>query len=386
MFRLGSLILRNVFRNRRRSLLTLASTAVSLAILGFLVALYQGFFLAPPTSPTELLRLVCRHKVSLTNNLPASHQQKIAAVPGVEAVSAYTWYQGKYKDGRPEEFFARFAVDPVEIRKIQLDYLAPAEQWDAFIKQRTGCAVAKRIATKQGIKIGDRITIVGDIYPVTIELNVVMIYDCPKNTECLMFQREYLNELLKSKGERGVDTVGTFFILADSAESVPRIARAVDTMFDSSPWPTKTQSERSFGLEFVAFLGNIKLYLGVVCAAITFTILLVSANTVAMSVRERTREMAILRTLGYTPGDVMQIVLGESVLIALLGSILGIGLAMGLTKVMAIFNPADNSMDFSVAAALIVAVFGVVIGLVSAVVPAYFASRRNIVESLRFTG
>src|SRR5688500_4254776 len=146
MLRLGSLILRNVLRNRRRTILTLMSTAVSLAVLGFLVALYQGFFFAEESSPSEALRLISRHKVSLTNPLPASHQSRIAAIGGVEAVSAWSWFQGKYKDDKPENWFARFAVDPVEIQKVRLDYIAPPEQWAAFVRDRTGCAVGRKIA------------------------------------------------------------------------------------------------------------------------------------------------------------------------------------------------------------------------------------------------
>src|SRR3954451_8714245 len=170
MLRLGPLILRNVLRNRRRSLLTLASTAVSLAVLGLMVALYQGFFFAEQSSPSESLRLIARHKVSLTNPLPASHQARITAIDGVQAVSAWTWYQGKYKDDKPENWFARFACDPVEIQKVRLDYVAPAEQWKAFQHNRAGCAIGRAIAEKHGMKLGDRLHIQGDIYPVDLEL------------------------------------------------------------------------------------------------------------------------------------------------------------------------------------------------------------------------
>src|SRR5687768_16176232 len=332
MFRLAPLIVRNVLRNRRRSLLTLASTAVSLAVLGFLVALYQGFFFSEPSSPSEALRLITRHKVSLTNPLPASHQQRIAAIEGVEAVSTWTWYGGKYKDDKPENFFARFAVDPTVIRKARSDYSASDEQWNAFARNRAGCAIGRKIAERHKFKLGDRIHITGDIYPVNLELTVEMIFNHPDMGEVLMFQREYLTELRKAEGSDNPDTVGTFSILARSADDVPRIAKAVDAIFDNSPYPTKTESEREFGLSFMAFMGNIKLYLAVVCAAVTFTILLVSANTIAMSVRERTREMGILRTLGYTPGEILQTVLGESVLIALLGGVVGIGATMLLTR------------------------------------------------------
>ena len=386
MLRLGPLIVRNVLRNRRRSLLTLASTAVSLAVLGLMVALYQGFFFAEQTSPSEALRLIARHKVSLTNPLPASHQARIASIDGVVAVSAWTWYQGKYKDEKPENFFARFAVDPVEIQKVHQDYTAPPEQWAAFQRNRTGCAVGRKIAETHNFKLGDRINITGDIYPVDLELTLEMIFDHPPNTEVLMFHREYLDELRRAKG-REMDTVGTYAILARSPEDVPRIARAVDTMFENSPYPTKTESEREFSLSFMAFLGNIKLYLGVICGAVTFTIMLVSANAIAMSVRERTREIAILRTLGYAPGEIAGIVLGEAVFISLIGGLVGMAVTWALGRAAAAgMGPWGEALKLRWQAFVIVATLAVVIGLVSSVVPAFFASRRNIVESLRFAG
>src|SRR5215218_2241957 len=184
MLRLASLILRNVLRNRRRTLLTLASMVISLAVLGLLVALYQGFFFAEQGSPSEALRLITRHKVSLTQSLPESYMSRIASVPGVEAVSAWSWFQGVYKDNKPENWFARFAVDPVEIQKVRLDYTAPPEQWAAFQRNRTGCAVGRKIAERHGMKIGDKLHIQGDIYPVDLELTVREIYDHPVNAEC----------------------------------------------------------------------------------------------------------------------------------------------------------------------------------------------------------
>jgi putative ABC transport system permease protein len=386
MLKLAPLILRNIMRNRRRSILTLASTVVSLAVLGFLVALYQGFFFAEESSPSEQLRLIARHKVSLTNPLPASHQARIASIDGVVAVSAWSWFAGKYKDDKPENWFARFAVDPAQIQKIRLDFTAPPEQWAAFVRNRTGCAVGRAIADKHHLKLGDVIHIQGDIYPVDLELKIETIYDHPKNTECLMFQREYLNELMKAQGAKG-DTVGTYAILARAPDDVPRIAHAVDAMFENSPSPTRTESEREFGLSFMAFMGNIKLYLAVVCAAVTFTILLVSANTIAMSVRERTREIAILRTLGYTPGEILGMVLGESVMIALLGGLLGMGVTFALTHAAAAgAGPWGEMLKFHWEASVVVAGFALLIGVVSAFVPGFFASRRSIVDSIRFAG
>lgn len=386
MFGLISLIFRNVLRNRRRSLLTLASTAISLAVLGLLVALYQGFFFAEQSSPSEALRLITRHKVSLTQPLPISHEARVRAVDGVAAVSVWTWFQGKYKDDRPENFFPRFAVEPATIFTVRQDYVAPPDQVTAFQRNRIGCAVGKKIADKHNLKIGDRVNVAGDIYPVNLELVVEAIFTHPDNTEALLFSNEYLTELRQAGGGDG-NTVGTFAILAKDPEAVRRVAKSVDALFANSPSPTKTETEREFGLSFLSFLGNIKLYLAVMCGAVTFTILLVSANTVAMSVRERVREMAILRTLGFSPGEILNLILGESVLLALIGGLIGIGVTYLMTHAAAAgMGPWGEAIKFRWEACAAVAIFAVLIGFVSAVIPAFFASRRGIVESLRFTG
>lgn len=383
MLRLAPLILRNVLRSRRRSLLTLASTAVSLALLALLVAMFQGFFYGEDSSPSEALRLISRHRVSLTQSLPASHQARIAAVPGVSNVSAWTWFQGVWKE--PQFFFARFAADADRIFEMRKDWSMPPEQVAAFKRERTACAIGEKIATQYNIKLGDRVTIVGDIYDVTLELTCVGIFAHPKNTECLVFHREYLTEL-QPKDSATRDSVGTYMIVANTADDVPRIARAVDTMFENSPSPTRTESEKEFGRSFLAFLGNIKMFLLAICGAVTFTILLVSANTVAMGVRERTREMAILRTLGYTPTEILQLVLGESVFISILGGIVGLGLGVVLAKGLEAGGGAFGFQGLKWQAALIVIGMAIVIGLLAALVPALIAARKNVVESLRFTG
>ena len=383
MLKMGPLMFRNVLRNRRRSALTLASTAVSLALLALLTALYQGFFYSEPASPSEARRLICRHRVSLTQQLPASHFQRIKAVPGVEEVSAWSWFAGVWKE--PKNFFARFAVDSDVIFNIRQDLQIPADQLAEFKRGRTACVVGEKIAKKYNIQVGDRMVIVGDIYPVTLELTVAGIFTHPPNAECLMFHREYLSELLPTTSTTR-DSVGTYMILASSPEEVPRISKAIDAMFDNSPYPTRTESEKEFGRSFLAFLGNIKLFLAAICAAVTFTILLVSANTVAMAVRERTREMAILRTLGYTPGEILQLVLGESVLISVAGGLAGLCLGWVLAKGLEAGGGAFGFTGIKWQAALIVLGMAAVIGLFAALVPALIASRKNVVESLRFTG
>ena len=262
MWRLGPLILRNVLRNRRRSLLTLASTAVSLALLALLIAMYQGFFYGEDISPSEALRLICRHRVSLTQSLPASHQARIKAMPGVAACVGVDVVSGRVQ--RTEEFL-RATSRSMPTSSSTSARIGRCRR----ISSRRSSAIApparsaKKIAKKYGIKLGDRVTIVGDIYPVTLELTVRRdLTSIRPIRECLVFHREYLTELLPARRQPPRDSVGTYMILADSpAGDVPRIAKAIDTMFENSPYPTRTESEKEFGRSFLAFLGNIKLFL-----------------------------------------------------------------------------------------------------------------------------
>ena len=385
MFKLAPLILRNVARNRRRTLLTLASTAVSLSLLAVLLAIYQGFFYGEDVTPSSARRMICRHKVSLIQPLPESHRAVIEGMPGVQLVSGYSWFQGVYKE--PRNFFARFAVDADKVFDMEPEWTIPAGQLAAFKRNRTGCAIAEKIAKDYKIKLGDTMVIVGDIYPVTLELKVEGIFGAPTAMECLVFHQEYLSELLPASFPEK-NMVGTYLILVDRPEHVPDIAKAIDDRFSNSPYPTRTESEKEFGRSFLAFLGNVRLVLAAICGAVTFTIMLVSANTVAMAVRERTREMAILRTLGYRPGEILRLVLGEAVEISVVGALLGLGggwvISKGVEALGAMVGAWLPALKWQ--AGLIVLGVAAAVGLIAALVPALIASRKNVVESLRFTG
>jgi putative ABC transport system permease protein len=181
--------------------------------------------------------------------------------------------------------------------------------------------------------------------------------------------------------------VGTYIFRADKPENMPRIARAIDTMFDNSPFPTRTESEKDFGASFLAFLGNLKLYLAMICAAVTFTILLVSANAISMSVRERTRETAVMRTLGYAPSEILLLIVGESVVISVIGGLLGLGIGFLLLKGASSGGGGGFPLpDIQWQGALIVVGAAIFVGILAAAVPAYITSRKNIVGSLRFHG
>jgi putative ABC transport system permease protein len=386
MARYMSLIFKNAWRNRRRTSLTVASIGISLCLLGLLFAMYAAFFFAQP-SPHQALRLVTRNRVSLTLALPVYYKEKIRALPGVRDVGMSQWFGGAYKDSRdPNNFFARLAAEPDKLFALYGEWSLPNDQKQAFLSQRTACLVGRKLADRLKLNLGDRVTLVGDIFPVTLELTVRAIFDSPDNSDVMYFNWKYLEESIPLV-RRSV--VGTFNILAASPEDVPRVARAVDDTFRNSPFETKTETEQQFGLSFLSFLGNVKLFLLSICGAVTFTILLVSANTMAMSVRERIREVGILKTIGFTTGDVLATILGEAVLISLAGGLVGVLLAAALCQGMRRgpmgFGMLQN-LGIQPATAAVCLALAVLIGLASALLPALAAARTTIVAAVRHEG
>ena len=385
-----SLILKNSLRNRRRSVLTIGSIAISLCILGVLIAMYRAMFTGDPT-PAQALRLVTRHRVSLTQPVPIYYRDKIKAIPGVKDIMTWQWFGGTYKDNRdPKNMFPRFGTDPDHFFNVMPEYRIPEDQKIAFQRERTGCVVTRALADQLNIKIGDRVTLVGDIFPVTLELKVVGIYDDPEKTSMLYFNREYLRESLGPRNAQQ-DLVGAFLIQAETAADVPRIAAAIDQQFETSPFPTKSESEKAFQLSFASFIGNLKLFIMAICGAVTFAILLVSGNTISMSVRERIREVGILKTLGFTPGAILGIILGEAAFISLIGGLLGSLLAEGMCAMVS-HSPAANfvagisTLGITPLVGLISLGIALLIGLASSFVPAWGASRTTILDSLRYAG
>jgi putative ABC transport system permease protein len=380
------LILKNCWRNKRRTTLTVLSMGVSICLLGVLLAIYHALY---ATQPTEwgALRLVTRNRVSLTLPLPEYYGQKIAQVPGVKAIGIEQWFGGKYIDDRPEHMFARMAVQPNKVFLYRGDLTMPEDEKRAFEQDRTACIASRDLAAKEHWHLGDRITLIGDIFPGTYEFTLKGIFNDPQNGEVLFFNRDYLEQSLPV-ARRG--NAGTFDILVASKDQVPEVEKTIDDMFHNSPVQTKTESESAFALSFVSFLGNIKLFLLSICAAVTFTILLVSANTIAMSVRERVREVGVLKTLGYTRNTILGIILGEAAVIATAGGVVGLLLASGLSNAVRHapgvgFFPQFKNLTIVPPVAGLCLLLAALIGLLSAFVPALGASRISIVEALRST-
>jgi putative ABC transport system permease protein len=377
-------IRRNAFRNKRRSALTALSIAFSLMLLTLMMTIWRAFYL-DQGSVQSAQRLITRHKVSLVFFLPGYYREKIRSLPGVEHVVNESWFGGQYKDDRPENFFAQFSTDPQELLKVYPEFQIPPDQVEAWQRDRAGCIVDADLVKKHGWKIGDRLFIKGTIFPTDLELNIRGIYTAPQPTESLFFNNTYLEEAYPAiKG-----SMGFFGVLADSRDDVPRVAKEIDDEFRNSPRGTKTESEKAFQLDWIAMLGNVKAFILSICVAVVFATLLVSANTIAMSVRERTREVAVLRTLGFTRMKLLWLFMTEAVMLALAGGLLGSLAASGLVSAMA-HSPQGsmflNGMSVTAPTLVLSMAVAAVVGVASSFLPAYHASRQNIVAGLRHIG
>ena len=374
-------VTKNAFRNKRRSILTVLSIGFSLLLLTLMMTIWRSFYV-DQGSAQSAQRLLVRHKVSLVFNLPYAYREKIRSIPGVTHVVNQQWFGGQYKDDKPENFFAQFATDPEELLKVYPEFQIPADQVEAWKHDRAGAIVDTELAKKYGWKLGDRLNIKGVIFPLNLELTIRGLYSSPTPTQAVWFNKTYLDEgYAEAKGREGV-----FAVLVDSPQDVPRVATAIDDMFRNAPQPTKTETEKAFQLDFVQMLGNVKAFILSICSAVVFTILLVSANTMAMSVRERTREVAVLKTLGFTRNSILGLFVGEAVSLALMGGVVGTLIAYGLIAVMQKQGGFMTGMAVTLPTVILALAVAALVGFLSAFIPSYHASQVNIVDGLRHIG
>ncbi len=377
-----SFVAKSAFRNKRRSLLTVASIAFSLLLLSIMLCVWRSFYI-DKGAPDSALRIMTRHKVSLANFLPIYYRDKIRAVPGVVHVVPMTWFGGTYEDDKPENFFAQFATDPDEYFDVAADKVMPADQLSAWKRDRAGCVADVDLARKHHWKIGDHIILQGTIFPANLDLTLRGIYTIDPPNSALYFQTKYLEESV----DWFKDTAGFYFTRVDTPEDMPRAAHAIDDMFHSTPVPTKSESEQAFKLDFINTLGSVKAFILGICGAVVFTTLLVCANTMAMSIRERTREVAVLRTLGFTRESILKLLLSESIAISLMGGTAGIVLGTLIVKMLS--RPGLGmpvSMHMTPLTALAVMLVAALVGLISGLIPSYRASNLGIVDALRYIG
>jgi putative ABC transport system permease protein len=375
------LVVKNISRNRRRSLLTAGSVAVSILLVSVFCAAYR-YIEAPPTPGGFDLLLMVAPRTSLLIPLPLSYGQAIARLPGVAAVSPVNMVDGFY--GTQEKPIWVIACDPATMFKVRRDWRLPDSQREAFLREKTALVVGRRTAEKYGWKVGDRITLRSSGYNLVLEFVLRGIYSSSEDETLLAMHWDYLND---AQGDP--NKPGAFWVFPRSPEDVPRLTQEIDAQFHNTPMETRTQPMKQFVLDLLAMLGNVKLILLSISAAVVFAILLIVANTMSMSIRERTVELAVLRALGFRTRQVFGLLTAESLAISVTGATLGCLLAALLLALTAGYQvgsamPVYVQLD----AVTVVVALGTAIGigLLSTLVPAYRASRVSIAQALRFVG
>ncbi len=382
------LVFKNLFRHKLRSLLTVLGIAIAVLAFGLLRTVVTAWYYGVEASSAS--RLVTRHSVSFIFPLPYSYRDQIKSINGVKEVSFASWFQGIYKDRDFKNFFPRIAADAETIFDVYPEFVVPDDQLAQFKRQRNACIIGAKLAQDQGFNIGDIIPIEGDIYPGSYEFQVVGIYkgkDKTADETQMFFQWEYLNEQSRKTATWAADQVGWYIVDIKNPNDAANISGQIDAMYANSSARTKSETEKAFQQSFVSLSSAIITSLEVISYVIIGIILLVLANTIIMSARERIREYAVLKTLGFTSFHVVGLIAGESLFIAMLGGTLGLA---GAFPVSAAFGEAFPTM-FPVFAiqpsTIILAItFAVTVGIVAAVFPAVNSARMKIVDGLRQIG
>jgi len=378
------LIWRNVWRKKIRTSLTILSVLVAFLLFALLNAVGHALTQGAPLSAAQ--RLVVIDKISLINLLPISYGNKIAGISGVRAVTHSTWFGGFYQD--PKNQFGQFPIEPDAYFDIYPELELPEEHFAAFKSNRTGALVGQSLADTYGWKVGDRIPISATIWTKKdggrtweFDLEGIFTTSDPRGTTAfLLFQYDYFNEARQF----GDGLVGWYILsVADDADPV-EVANAVDAEFANSPRETETSTEQAFVASFAKQFGNIALIVQLILAAVFFTLLLVTGNTMAQSVRERISELAVLKTVGFRDGTVLGIVMAESILIMVIGGVLGLAFgwfaAQGLNDALAAMF--GGGIFLSPQAFLVAILIMIGAGVAAGIFPALQARRLSIVDAL----
>jgi putative ABC transport system permease protein len=372
------LIIANLFRKKLRTTLTVGSFAVALFLFGLLVVVRGAFNQGLDVAGAD--RLVVINKTSIIQPLPVSYSDRLAQIPGIKDVTNQSWFGGVYQDEK--NFFAQMAIDDATFWTMYPEFSLSPDQRKAFQADREGVVVGAELAKRFGWKIGDRVPIKGTIFPGTWEFNVRGIYHGtrPQDDQTqFLFHSEYLEE----RRQFGKGTTGWYVVRVNNPDNAAQIVKTVDGMFANSPWETKTDTEKSFAAGFVKQMGNIQFLIMSIGGVVFFTLLLVTGNTMAIAVRERVRELAVLKAVGFSDTFVLVLVLFESVFVALIGA--GLGLA-GI-KLFTLGGDPTHGMLPYFRLPLGGILFGLglasVVGLASGILPALSASRLKVVDALR---
>ncbi len=373
-----TLLRANLGRHKRRTILTIASVALALFLFASLRTVVTT--LKATAQFGSARRLVATNATGIVFPLPIAYANRLQAIPGVEKVTWANWFGGQYGDGK--RFFANFAVDAKSYLDLYPEMQVPADQKAAFLADRAGALIGARLIDVFGWKVGQNVTLRGTIFPGDWTFTIRGVYtptDKVINDDAMMFHFEYLDE---KTGRNGL--AGWYIMQIDHPDNAPRIAKTVDDMFRNSPAPTRTGTEQAFNASFATMWGNVSLLMNTIGMAVVFAILLVTANAMMMSARERTRELAVLKTIGFTDGRLFGLVMLEAGLITITGAAIGLGAAKLLYRATN-FNAAGFLPGFDVTTATLLLGGGIalVLMLASGIVPAARAARLPVVAALR---
>lgn len=373
----------NLRRKKLRTSLTLLSIMVAFVLFGILCSIQQALNGGIQVEGAD--RLIVRHKVSIIQSLPLSYKARMEKIPGVTLVAHQTWFGGVYQD--PKNFFMQTPVDPAEFFQMHPEMILPADQMQAWLKTRTGAVVGRKTAEKFGWKIGDQVPIRTTIYAKkngdwVWTFDIVGIFDAKEkttDTTPFFFRYDYFDEARRSETGK----VGWYTIRVSDPGQSAEIAKRVDAEFENSDAETKTEPEGAFVQGWARQVGNIVLIVSAILAAVFFTILLVTGNTMAQAVRERTGELGVLKAIGFTNGQVVGLVLAESCFLTVLGGVIGLALAWMFTSRGDPTNGLLPLFFFPTADVVLGIGLSLVLGMVTGIFPALQAMRLNVASALR---
>jgi putative ABC transport system permease protein len=364
-------------------MLTVLSVGFSLALMtilyGYLVMQDQWGIEAEKHH-----RIVVMNTQGFSGLLPIAYLDRVRATEGIQAAVPYSWFGGNYKE--QQMAFAQFGTDPLQVFNVWDEYRIDPEELKAFQENRQSCVADRKLATRMKWEIGERIPLQGTFYPVNLDLQLVGMYDSPQTTDSLLFNWNYLDESLKAQGTARAGNSGTIFAKTKDPRMMAEVCKAIDERFASSDNPTRSQTEAAFAQMFADMLGNIRTFILIIGMAVVFALSLVAGNAMAMAMRERTTEVAVLKAIGFSKLKVLSFVIGESCGIALLGGFVGLGLGclclQGLHTMSAQFFP-FSVIEFAGPWMLLMLATSAGIGLISGLVPAIQAARLSVVDGLR---
>ncbi len=372
-------IAKNALRNKRRALLSILSVAVSLFLFVALQVVLREIT-QPPEDIGASLRIAVRSRVSLAQPLPARQGPVIEKIPGVACVTPLTYFGGKFKDDESIGF-AQFGIDPAKMRTLFGEATMPEDQRQAWIADRTSCIVGKDTAERYKLRLGQKITLIGTLYPCDLELKILGIYSGTLDDRNCWFHQTYLDEAMGNWGQ-----VGMWWVRAESAEVAPRVIEAITHAFASSANEVRAETERAFQMSFVSMIGNLKVLIGAICSAIVATLLVVSASTMSMAIRERFRELAVLKAIGYQRRELLAFILAESFALALGGALLGAGGAWLLSVSVDVPKATSGfflTLEVTPRILGLATLVAAALGILSSIAPSIAVARMTVVEGLK---